>query len=687
MDEFGFGEILAPVGNREMLIAAVRSGADAVYLGAKDFSARRNAENFSIDELKEAVEYCRIRNVRVYLTLNIMLRDDELSAAFNLSREAYNAGIDGIIVEDLGLARILNEKIPDLPLHASTQMSVHSPSALPILKELGFRQVVAGREMSKDELKAFCKEAERLDITVEVFVHGALCMCVSGQCLLSAFLGSRSGNRGLCAGPCRLPFKVQGGTGYDLSLKDLSLTEYIRELYGMGVRSFKIEGRMKRPEYVAAATSACKQALVKGVADEMLSETLKNVFSRQGFTSGYYNGELGREMFGIRTKEDVLAAQKVFPTLHEIYRKDVPTVPIEIKVNIENGKEISLTFTDGKNTVTVTGDVPENAIKKAITKEDVETSLTKLGSTAYFAKDIEITLDDGLFVPSGVLNSLRRDAALKLDSKRKEISHEKTVAEYIFQREIKKTDKKPKVYARFENADMIPDRLSGVDAVIFPLECNPEDVKNIKLPLIVDIPRGIVSEDVFKKRLSEFKENGFNTALCGNLAAVKIAKDSGFTVIADTGLNIANSESLKTAKKLGIKGAVISAENTLTQTENLSSDIEKGIIVYGNIPLMLTRNCPLKNGRDCKSCDKKGVITDRMNVEFPVRCRMGYSEVLNSLPIVMSDRQNEIKNVDFTVLYFTQETKKETERILSAYRNKTLPDIKYTRGLYYRGTL
>ena len=271
-------EILSPVGNNEMLIAAVRSGADAVYFGAKDFSARRNAENFGSFELQEAIKYCHIRGVKAYLTLNILIKDDEFSDAVNLACEAYNFGIDGVIVQDLGLASVLHKLLPKLPLHASTQMSVHTPAALYLLKEMGFKQVVVAREMAFDDLKQLCKIANELDMVVEVFVHGALCMSVSGQCLLSAYLGSRSGNRGLCAGPCRLPFNAENGTGYDLSLKDLSLVEHITDLYNIGVRSFKIEGRMKRPEYVAAATKACKEALYNGVINYDLSKTLQNVF-------------------------------------------------------------------------------------------------------------------------------------------------------------------------------------------------------------------------------------------------------------------------------------------------------------------------------------------------------------------------------------------------------------------------
>ncbi len=687
MNNINLGEILSPVGNREMLYAAVRSGADAVYLGAKEFSARRNAENFDFEELKEAIEYCHIRGVRVYLTLNILIKDSELENAFKLAKNAYNSGIDGIIVEDLGLARILHQNIPDLKLHASTQMSVHSPSALHILKELGFCQVVAAREMSREELKALCDTAKELDITVEVFVHGALCMCVSGQCLLSAFLGSRSGNRGLCAGPCRLPFKSKNGTGYDLSLKDLSLLDYIKDLYDMGVRSFKIEGRMKRPEYVAGATAAARQALDKGIVETEISNTLKNVFSRQGFTDGYYKNTLGKEMFGIRTKEDVVSADKAFPLLRELYRKERQSVKIGFKLKIEENKPISLSLFDGKNDVCAIGNIPRKAQNKAITAEDALKSISKFGSTPYIDEGGTAKVDEGLFVSKSELNALRRKAVELLDRKRAEIKILPCDKTYIAPEKAVATPKTPKIFARFESKNQIPQNLSGIDAVIYPLEQNPEDLKGINLPLIADIPRGIISEKAVIQRLKLFKQNGFNSALCGNLAAVKIAKDEGFEVMGDTGLNIANSESLETAKLLGINSAVISAEEQLSDILRLNSNTEKGIIAYGNIPLMLFKNCPLKNGISCNKCDKNGVITDRLGTQFPIRCRMGYSELLNSVPIYLADRKNELSGLDFIVLYFTKEDKFKTEQIIQAYKHGNPSAEKHTRGLYYRGTI
>lgn len=685
---FKDAEILAPVGNFDMLYAAVRSSADAVYLGAKDFSARRNAQNFDLDELAEAIKYCHIRGVKVYLTLNILIKDEEMASAFSLAQKAYNIGIDGIIVQDLGLARVLHEKIPELPLHASTQMSIHTPAALDLLKELGFTQVVVAREMSKTELIPFCKRAKELNITVEVFVHGALCMCVSGGCLMSAFLGSRSGNRGLCAGPCRLPFKAKGGTGYDLSLKDLSLLTYLNELYEIGVRSFKIEGRMKRPEYVAAAVASCKQALLNGQTDQKLEETLKNVFSRSGFTDGYYTNNLGRDMFGIRTKEDVTAADKAFPFLHTLYRNELQSVPISVSATIKKNEPITLTLCDNcGNSVTVSGTLPSLAQNKPITRENVLKNICKFGGTPYISEDSSVCLEDGLFVSAGELNALRREACEKLNLERAKTNREASQKEYVQDNLTPKKASKQKLLIRVEDAFQIPDNLNSVDGIIFPLEKDFKPINAEGLDLIVDIPRGITSEENLKRRLSDFKNKGFKFALCGNLSAVKIAKEIGFLIFADAGLNLANSESLKTAEKFGIVKAVISPEETLGNINKLCGNIDKGIIAYGNIPLMFFKNCPLKNGISCKDCDKKGYVTDRLGEKFRIRCRSGYSELLNNRPIWLADKQSDFSTLDFIILYFCDETKDDVESIISAYKNGTVCNSTYTRGLYYRGTI
>ncbi len=673
-------EVLSPVGSPESLQAAVRSGADAVYIGAKQFSARRNADNFDDNDISETVRYCHIRGVKVYLALNIMIKQSELQAAFDTALTAYKCGVDAIIISDLGLASLIRKHIPNMPLHASTQMTIHSPAALKTLKDLGFSRVVVSREMSKTEMAEFCVAAQRQGIEVEVFVHGALCMSVSGQCLLSSVLGARSGNRGLCAGPCRLPFKAQGGTGYDLSLKDLCLYEYINELKDMGVASLKIEGRMKRPEYVSAATAACRQAVDNGFIDHKLFKTLQDVFSRSGFTDGYYKSSLGRDMFGIRTKDDVIAAGDTYSYLHELYRAERQSVGIKMHAEILANKPITLDITNGKNSVTVIGDVPQAAKNKAAEKQSVIDNLTKLGNTPYYCKDIDIKLDDGIFVAASTLNALRRDAIEQLDNKRAELD----LVDYTMPQfnKIGNLSGKKKFVARFANVSQIPDNFYGIDVIILPYECEIPHIEGIKV--IVELPRYIGNEGVVEKRLLSLKKQGIDTVFCGNLSAVSLAKNLGFNVITSWGFNVNNSESAAVLKRIGVDSAMLSAEISVKETDKINADIPLGIFAYGRLPLMLTRNCPIKNGKTCTECDKEGTLIDRKGIEFPVMCRAGYSELLNSAPLYMSDRLDEIPNVDFLLLYFTTETQGEVEQILSAYKNNIKPTGEYTRNLYYR---
>lgn len=319
-------EILAPAGSMESLTAAVRCGADAVYIGAKRYSARASAQNFDKQELEKAVYYCHARGVKVYLALNTLLTDDEMDDAAETVKEACSLPVDAVIVQDIGLASFIRSACPSLRLHGSTQMSIHTPQGAKELYRQGFSRVVLARELSKEEIAEI---AESCPIELEVFVHGALCMSVSGQCYFSSLLGGRSGNRGQCAQPCRLPFSVQGGTGHDLSLKDLSLLHHLGGLRGLGVHSFKIEGRMKRPEYVAASVAAAKKAVSLGFLPYEDSKLLEQVFSRSGFTDGYYGEQLGRKMFGTRTKEDVAGAQPaLLSQIRAQYKDEKQRIPV-----------------------------------------------------------------------------------------------------------------------------------------------------------------------------------------------------------------------------------------------------------------------------------------------------------------------------------------------------------------------
>lgn len=680
------GEILSPAGNFQMLEAAVRCGADAVYLGAKDFSARRNAENFSVSELKAAAEYCHIRGVKAYLTLNILIKDSELSAACELARAAYLAGIDGVIIQDIGLAHILKTAVPGLSLHASTQMSVMSPSALPYLKKAGFKRVVAAREMSLSELKIFCRRAEELGLETEVFVHGALCMSVSGQCRLSAFLGSRSGNRGLCAGPCRLPFSVAGGTGHDLSLKDLSLLNHLSELQNIGVNSFKIEGRMKRPEYVAAATAAAYAARDMGYVPQDIENLLKNVFSRSGFTDGYYTGNLNRDMFGIRTKDDVTAADAAFASLHGLYRAERQSVKISAALTVKSNTPLRLTLSDGENTVIAEGEIPQSAQNKPATAERLKAAIDKFGSTPYLPEKIDVICDNGLFVPAAEINSLRRAAAEKLDSARAEIKRECPPISAYTAENTKRAAKPQKLYARFFRREQLPESLAGISKIIFPIENEPPEIP-AGISAVAELPRITANEEYIKNRLELFKRRGFTKALCGNIAAVNIALDCGFSVIADIGLNIYNSAGAKEARNMGADEITLSCEMLLSDISRLSSPVPTGIIAYGKLPLMLYRCCPVKNGKSCKECGGNGTVTDRKGVVFPIQCGKTYSEMLNSVPVWLADRKAELAALDFLTLYFTDETAAQAEEIINAYINGGAPCEKYTRGLYYRGVI
>lgn len=678
-------EILAPVGNFESLSAAVRCGADAVYFGYKDFSARRNAVNFSLEEMKEAVKYCKSAGVKAYLTLNIAIKDNETEKAFDIAKSAYLSGVDGLIVSDLGLADMIHKALPEIELHASTQMSINSPSGLKILKELGFCRVVPAREMSKKELAELCAEAKKLNMEVEVFVHGALCMCLSGQCLLSSVLGARSGNRGLCAGPCRLPFGVKNGTGYDLSLKDLSLISHIGELVDMGVTSFKIEGRMKRPEYIAATVTACRNMVDNGAVPEELNEMLKNVFSRSGFTDGYFTEKLGKNMFGTRNKDDVIKSKETYSFLHNLYRNEFSRIPVNIRLEIKENKPVKLEISSEKYAVSVLGKLPENAENVSVTKEAIIKQISKLGGTPYYLETAEIDIQNGLFFSNKDLNELRRKAVSELTEKYSEIPDRK-----VFSFDFKATDKKrtgkPKIYAKFLDLKEIPNDLSGVEMLIIPLEKVGEDLPKFK-NIAVEIPKFTCNENYIKEKLKIAEQKGIKTALCDTLSALETARGMSFETIGGIGLNVLNEKSANVLKRLGVKGVMLSAEMLLKRANSFKFEGEKGIFAYGRLPLMAFKNCPLKNGRECKDCDKQGVITDRKNTEFPIRCRAFYSEMFNSKPIYIADRLSEIRNVDFLVLSFTTENSTEARNMIDRYLFSKDPINDYTRGLYYRDVL
>lgn len=659
-------EILAPAGSMESLIAAVRCGANAVYLGTKGINARRGATNFTFEELKQAVEYCHARDVKIYLALNILISDSERELAYKTVEAGLSLGVDAFIIQDLGLAKIIHSHFPTARMHASTQCSVNSPEGFKALEKMGFVRAVLPREMSLNEIKEI---RQATDMELEMFVHGALCMCVSGQCYLSAMLGGRSGNRGLCAQPCRLGFSADASRSCDLSLKDLSLIGNINEIAQAGVVSLKIEGRMKRPEYVAAAVTSCKKA-IDGEYSASDENTLKSVFSRTGFTDGYFTGER-KDMFGTRQKEDVVAAKDVLKELSHLYDNENPLVPIDIEFICKANRKAELTARALGKTVTVTGTVPETAINKPMTEESVKTRLAKFGNTQFYLNNITIDLDDGLILPASVINSMRREAVEMLD---KVEIQPFTQMPYKAEK-YKEKDCTPYYTARFLNPDSIPDK-HPFKRIFIPIWSSDEDFVDNRAG--VEVPRGLFGmEEKLTKRLEHLKKIGVRKALCSNLGAYSLAQKMGFEVYGDFGLNIFNSESAQL-----FNSPILSFEATLEQTNRIGAK-DTGIIGYGYLPLMLTRNCPIKNHLGCSRCT--GKLTDRKGFEFKVKCSpYPCVEVLNPVPVYMGDRQKEIKT-DFIHFYFTDESKNQVEQIINLFKTGGQFDGKYTRGLTYRG--
>lgn len=678
-------EILAPAGGYDALVAAVRCGANAVYLGGKALNARRNASNFSDEELREAVAYCHARNVKVYLTLNTLVADSELETAYDAIECACNSHADALILQDIGLVSLVRQVCPDMPMHASTQMSVQSIEGVRELEKMGFARVVLPRELSESEIAAI---AAKTDMELEYFVHGALCMCVSGQCLMSSVLGGRSGNRGLCAQPCRLPFGINGKGGNALSLKDLSLVDELRRLEKAGICSFKIEGRMKRPEYVAAAVTACKNSL-NNINDYNINEALRAVFSRSGFTKGYFEGKLGKDMFGVRRKEDVEGAAPVLSSLARLYDGEKPLLPANMELKFKRSEPLTLkVFACGK-TAAVTGDIPSEAVNKAVTEEELRDRLAKCGGTQFFAGDISIDLDEGLNAPASAINRLRRQALTELDgelAKGRDIPFTRTERFTAPHRA-----ERMKLHARFFSEASVPDSLDGLARVILPIETSPETLKRVLdsgAQAAVEIPSAVFSNaDKYVKKLTELKENGLSLAWACGLDGVGIARRAGLRFVCGFGMNIFNSVSVSEAAILGAEDCLLSCEVSLAQAAHIGGKLPRGLMIYGRIPLMMTRNCPVATKLTCAECGGRSYLLDRMGVRFPVRCKNGCSFVLNSRPLWLADKLNDIRNVDYGLLWFTDESKEECTRVISDYRRGGAPQGEFTRGLYYKGVL
>lgn len=682
-------EVLAPLGGIGGLMSALNSGADAVYVGLKRFSARKNAENFSDEDLSLAVSECHKRGVKLYVTLNTLIYDSEFDGFADCVINAANAGVDGVILQDLGAARLAEKLCPDLPRHASTQMTLNSVCAVKAAETLGYSRVVVGRELSAEEISDISRET---DAELEVFVHGALCVCVSGQCYMSAVFGGRSGNRGLCAQPCRLDFTA-GGRHNVISLKDCSLIPHLNGDALSGVYSYKIEGRMKRPEYVACAVDACRKTLSGLPYDK---ERLEGIFSRGGLTESYFDGSM-KDMRGIRGREDVENSAKALNGIKELYKAEFPRIRADISVEIRSGEPISASASCVYGKARFISDVVPEAAKGAPLDEDaVCARISKLGGTQFYAGAVSAAVGEGLYVSAAALNFLRRGLCSELEKvvldacspKYRAVSHNYRANSH----KKRERDRKAEFHAEVSDKNQLKQALELDFAIVYApmglLSADTPDKERIAV-----IPPLILSgcEKEVRERLETLKRAGFSKGLAHTLGHAQLLKDSGYEILGGYRMNILNSLSAEVCADYGFSDVTLSFEGTAAVLAEISSPIPTGILAYGRIPLMLTRRCPLSDGKPCgrkdlfgagESCG--GFITDRQGTKLPVLCGGNCVELLNPDVLIMSDKPEVLNRFDFAVIKYT--TEDDVSAVLDMYKRGIKPDGRLTRGLYFRGS-
>ncbi len=689
-------ELLAPAGSMEALRAAVQNGANAVYLGSGAFNARQGAKNFTIQMLSEAVKYCHVRGVAVHLTLNTLVSDRETGDVCTLIKQAAMAGVDAFIVQDLGVVQLCKQIAPGVPIHGSTQMTIHSLPGVMFCAAMGMSRVVLSRELGRDEIHYICKNSP---IEIEVFAHGALCMCYSGQCYLSAAIGGRSGNRGRCAQPCRQSYGYgRWENKYPLSLKDNCLVTYLRELENMGVASLKLEGRMKRPEYVAAVTGVYRKAIDEGTVTKAMMNTLTAAFNRQGFTDGYYTGRTGQTMFGIR--EDKYDDPKWLQEARQSYETtENSLVPVAFHAVVSrDGSSLTVTDPEGRS-CTVRGARAELARTVALTEEALAERLSKTGGTPYLCREVTADIEPGLTLSAANINALRRDAlnqltAIRARRDRPQLNRPQKFGIVPGRREhpgltVQVTSKEQiteKLLQTRPVALYVPLHILALD----PIFCHE---LNRKVPVTAVLPRIVHDSELnrLKDDLLLVKKMGVKDALVGNLGLLLPVREAGLKVRGDFGLNLYNSGSVNLMRDLEMKSATLSFEMTLPQIRDISKAVPCEILAYGRLPLMITENCLIRGRTGSCTCNLgTGKLTDKTGAEFPIikdgdKCR---SILLNGKKLNWLDRQEDLGKLGLWAirLYFTTENAKEVDHILSSYRNPLAFDPgASTRGLYLRG--
>ena len=653
-------ELLCPAGSPAALDAAIEGGADAVYLGGSAFNARMFAKNFGGDDLRSAVLRAHSYGVKIYLTLNTLVTDRELPEFLRAAYDAHTAGVDALIVADLGGAAAIHRVYPEIELHASTQMSGHCGDMGKQLAELGFSRMVIARETPAADLQ---KTIEESPIEIEAFIHGALCVSHSGQCLFSSLVGGRSGNRGECAQPCRLPFACGRKQGYPLSLKDLTLAAHVPALIESGVSSLKIEGRMKSPEYVRDTARIWRRLLdeERAATPEELKQ-LSEIFSRGGLTDGYFTEKIGHGMLGIRSDADKSQSRALAP-FEGITKK----LPLAVSAEIKKDLPCKMTLSHGEHSVTVLGEIPQAAINAPMTRESAMKNLTKFGGTPYAISSFDLELDDGLMLPLSKLNELRRKALEALNETKNASKEGIEERKYLPLRSENK--RQVRNTARFYSIEQIPDgAFDYFDTIYLPLHKHAEGIDGVVLPPVIferEMPK-------VKKMLAEAKKNGATHALVGNVGHLALVREADLVPVGDFRLNATNNETVLRLESLGLSEIILSLELTLPQMRDIKGNT--AAVVYGRAPLMTLEKCVIKEIADCNVCASgKAILTDRRGVSFPVLREWEHRNVVyNSLPTCMSDKQDVLERNGITNRHFifSVESKKEVEEIIKAHQKK-----------------
>lgn len=665
-------ELLAPAGSFESLKAAVLSGTDAVYLGGSLFNARASATNFNDEELEKAVDFCHLHKVKVYVTVNILISDKEFCDLDKFIRTINRIGVDAVIVQDIGVAMYIKSIAPDLNLHASTQMTVYDLEGAKFLKSLGFTRVVLARELSAKKIKHI---SEKSGVETEIFVHGAMCFCYSGQCLMSGIIGGRSGNRGKCAQPCRLEYTINNKKGFLMSLKDMCLINHLKKIEQCGVTSLKIEGRMKGPEYVGTVISTYRKYLDNDIPvsrDDY--KNLETIFFRGGFSDGYFKAQKGKDMFCHTKPDNPYLLQKNSFNLGETYKK----TGLHLYFNAFIGKKLSLSAIDeyGNSAEYMSDFILEKANSSSTTAERVNNNLNKLGDTVFFTETSEINIDENVFIPASEINKARREVTKKLEKiitdsyKRYDNNAKQTINHnYIISDEL-------------EFSVCVSDKLQ-LDA-IRKTDCKriyvPIELNDFKENEIVVLPR--ISPDNLDEIISNLKNK---SVLVRNIGQIEIAKRHNKEVYLDFTMNVFNSYSCDFYKTIGIDNITLSTELTLKQIKPLTQICNCECIVYGKIPMMVTENCIVKSS---VGCQKGGFLNDRTNEKFLIKCLPECrNEIYNSKPIVMSDKLDDIRysGITYARLNFVDETPEKCIEIYNCYKNGNKITTEFTRGKFYKG--